>query len=70
MRSIPSSVTDVTVINQLHELAKQIDEKMKVVEGLKAKMKSSTMSSELLTELKTVSAIIDDLDKKWKSLVA
>ena len=60
MRKIPESITNPTVISQLNEISKKIEEKMKTVKSLK--------DSSQLQQLKTVSIEIDTLDKEWKQL--
>jgi hypothetical protein len=69
MRKIPSTVTDPAIIENLNILATKIEEKMNRINTIRDAMKKNGPGDAELKALKQISAEIEQLDQKWKSLV-
>ena len=69
MRKIPAHIIDAIVRESLAQIDLQIDEKMGLVNILRASMKKKELGAPDLQELKKLGTAIDELDQKWKSLI-
>jgi hypothetical protein len=67
MRPIPAEITDAAVRKQLTDLGAKIDEKMKKVNVVRARVKKDFSPADI-SELKTLGNEIDALDEEWREI--